>query len=453
MIEDSHQRKESAEPRVVFFNPALYAIGGMQAWLATLLPDLRERGWRVWLALPDGPHNDASAYLANYPFAPCLRVVNPTRSRLGRWRSLQRALREASPDLLVVAHLVSAYPAIADLRARGRAAPRVVASFHAQSSGLFADLQRHRGVIDAVVAPNRLLAAAAQELGGVAPERVFLGPYGVEVPPLETPPVPPGPIELVFAHRLEDGQKRLRDLAPLLDALGRRGVEARLEVVGSGPDEDLARGWLARHVEAGRARFTGPVPPAELRARAMHPPKVFLVTSAWENGPIVALQAVAWGLPLVSSRYVGAAAEGFLRDGETALLFPVGDVEVAADQVARLREPRLRASLARSAWQALARRYARPVAAAAWDAALRAVLELPRQPVPPRPRAEPAGRLDRLLGVGAAEWARRTLRWPVEVHGPGDEWPHTEGGGVPESELEERLRRLDLALAAAQETA
>lgn len=64
------QRPAKPRPRVVFFNPSLYAIGGMQAWLATLMPDLRERGWDVWLALPDGPHNDAGAYLANYPFEP-----------------------------------------------------------------------------------------------------------------------------------------------------------------------------------------------------------------------------------------------------------------------------------------------------------------------------------------------------------------------------------------------
>src|ERR1044072_10027559 len=88
--------------RVMFFNPSLYGAGGMQAWLAGLMPDLVARGWEVWLALPPAPHNDAAAYLHNYPWEPHVLVDNPTCSRIGRLRGVQRALARVRPDVLVV---------------------------------------------------------------------------------------------------------------------------------------------------------------------------------------------------------------------------------------------------------------------------------------------------------------------------------------------------------------
>src|SRR5688500_2609885 len=151
----------------------------MQAWLAGLMPDLRERDWEVWLALPTGPHNDAAAYLRNYPWQPQVLVDNPTCSRIGRLHGVQRALAKVRPDVLVVANLVSAYRAVEELRARGEWAPRVAACVHTLEAGIFADLERLRHVIDALVAPNRLIAAAAIEVSRLAPERVFYAPYRV----------------------------------------------------------------------------------------------------------------------------------------------------------------------------------------------------------------------------------------------------------------------------------
>jgi len=66
------------------------------------------------------------------------------------------------------------------LRARGEWAPKVAACVHTLDAGIFADLTRLRPVIDALVAPNRLIAAAGVEVSGLAPERVFYAPYRVD---------------------------------------------------------------------------------------------------------------------------------------------------------------------------------------------------------------------------------------------------------------------------------
>lgn len=438
---------ESRRPRVMFFNPSLYAIGGMQAWLAGLMPDLREQGWDVWLALPTGPHNDAAAYLRNYPWEPHVLVDNPTCSRIGRLQAVQRTLAAVRPDVLVVANLVTAYRAVEDLRARGEWAPRLVACNHTLDGGIFADLGRFRGVIDALVAPNRLIAAAGEHVSGLSADRIYYAPYRVDAgPPPEESPAEPidSSLTLVFAHRLDQEQKRALDLVPLMRELARRGVDVRLEIVGHGPAEAALREAFADDVASGRVRFTGAVAPSELRAQALSASRILLVLSSWEMGPLVAWQAMAWGVVVVSSRYVGSGREAFLRDGENALCFPTGDMVAAAAAIAALRDPALRQRLARQARRDVVARFASDVAASAWEAALRATLARPPLPQPQLPPpVAPAGRLDRLLGVPGAERLRRALGWRVPTAGPGDEWPHTEGGGLPPDELLARLAELD----------
>lgn len=418
----------------------------MQAWLAALMPDLREIDWEVGLALPSGRFNDVDAYLAQYPYEPCLRVENPTGSRIGRLEAIARVLRAYRPDVLVVANIAAAYPAIQRLRASGEWAPRVAACVHTLDPGIFADLGRFDGVLDGLVAPNRLIAEAGERIAGLRPERVHYAPYRVDVPelPPEVPADMSGPIGLAFVHRLDQEQKRALDLPPLVAELRRRGVDFHLSIAGFGGLEGTLRAALEDDERAGRVAWLGRVPPSELRERLLGPDRALLVLSRWEMGPMVAWQAMAWGAPVVSSRYVGSGLEAVLRDGENALLFDVGDTAAAAAAIERLsQDAGLRRRLVSNAWQAVRERFSRTAATAAWDAALRAVLAAPSLATPALPDIAPAGRLDRWLGVGTAERVRRLLGRRVVASGPGDEWPHTESRGIPPEELLARLAELD----------
>jgi glycosyltransferase involved in cell wall biosynthesis len=61
----------------------------------------------------------------------------------------------------------------------------------------------------------------------------------------------------------------------------------------------------------------------------------FLLTSANEGAPVVAIEALAAGLPVVATAAGGTGT--VVDDGETGLLAPVGDVAALAAQVERLR--------------------------------------------------------------------------------------------------------------------
>jgi glycosyltransferase involved in cell wall biosynthesis len=99
---------------------------------------------------------------------------------------------------------------------------------------------------------------------------------------------------------------------------------------------------------------------AEL-GRAYHDADVCLVTSRQEGGPKSVLEAMATGVPVVSTR-VGQAAE-LIVDGHNGLLAAVDDVEALADAVERARDD---AARLRAAGRVTAEAYAEERLDSAW---------------------------------------------------------------------------------------
>jgi hypothetical protein len=139
---------------------------------------------------------------------------------------------------------------------------------------------------------------------------------------------------------------------------------------------------------------------------------------------------MAAGLVVVSSRYVGSGAEGALKDGQTALLYSVGDCEAAASALAKLLDSNLRTSLVNSALEMVRHRYSDSASLAAWLKVFGISMELPPLSLDYSELARltatvSSGRFDILLGVTRAEYLRRFLGLKFRHLSAGSEWPHS----------------------------
>jgi hypothetical protein len=163
-------------------------------------------------------------------------------------------------------------------------------------------------------------------------------------------------------------------------------------------------------------------------------------------GVDIAWEAMAAGIAVVSSRYVGSGLEGALMHGSNSLLFPVGDAREAAAQLASLRNPAGLRELGAAGFDLVKRRYSRDASQAAWMAAFQAVAALAPLPVPGRavPIAA-AGGLDRRLGPETAERLRRPLRRRFRHREAGSEWPHSSHVSGDDASLLELAGALDRA--------
>lgn len=430
--------------RLLIVAPAAFPLGGLATWLDGLMPGLARLGWDVTLALPEGRTYSLDEYLNRHPWEPVVRIRNFAGTAMGRRRAVKRLLLTADVDVVLTVNFPEVFPAALEASREGRRVPALVASVHGFVPGILDDLAQFRSAITAVVATNRLACAAVEVLAGCERDRIFHAPYGVEIgpPPTGAKAEVRRDLDLVWAGRLEESQKRVSDLPRLAAILDERGIGWSLEIAGSGPQEQAIRSALSANP---RVRFAGDMPAEVLRSRTLRPDRILLITSDWETGPIIAWEAMERGMAVVSSRYLGCAAEGILDDGVNAALFPVGDVESAADRLSDLfREPGRLDSLGIAARRTAEDRCSLSRSVESWNSALLAA----RSAAPPRfdgaaPGVAASGRLERLFGTVGSQVIRVLTGRPICAVDSGDEWPHSYGGGMSWSELASRLHAIE----------
>jgi glycosyltransferase involved in cell wall biosynthesis len=201
-------------------------------------------------------------------------------------------------------------------------------------------LRRHADRLDRV----QVTHAEMEELvvgAGVAPEKVFRIPIGIDLEHFPLAPEREGSQFVVGSFvkdgvGMEDGMepKLLKGPDTLVAVVERvRRTIPQLSVLLTGPARGYVRQELTRlgipheHVVLSSREELG---------RAYQGVDVCLVTSRQEGGPKSVLEAMASGVPLVSTR-VGQATE-LVGDGENGLLADVDDVDALVAAVQRVHD-------------------------------------------------------------------------------------------------------------------
>lgn len=412
-------------PKLLFFAPSGFPLGGVADWLDYLLPGLRDAGAHCVLGLVAGRFHDTEAYLHRHPWSDVVVIHSPTGSQEGRIVALMRTIKDVAPDLVLVVNIVDVYEAVRRIRILGLACPRVATTLHALQCDLLLDIAAERDVIDAVVVTNRL----AERLAGDSIQsfgRVLYAPYGVHSVVEDRMPrgFGGGEFRLLYVGRLEESQKRVSDLPKLLHRARADGNDVHLSIAGGGPAETSLREQARQSGLQECVHFLGVLSPAQL-ADAYRQQDALVVTSTWETGPIVILEAMIHALPVISSRYTGSGLEGALVDGQNCLLFDIGDVHAAAEAIQHLREQDVRVRLIKGGQDLVRTRYSRMQSLSAWVDAIRQVLDFPLLPAPVSRPMRRHGRLDRFFGSRMAERIRSALGLRYLHSEAGGTWPHT----------------------------
>jgi glycosyltransferase involved in cell wall biosynthesis len=417
--------------KILFFAPSAYLLGGVQDWLADLVPGIRGEGHDVTVAVPDGVFHCFESYRKAYPELSCISLRNPTGSQEGRIRCILNCIDLVQPELIVGVNIAALYPAVARLRLLGGLVGKLIITLHAIEADYLEDLRQFRSIIDAVVVTNKLTGALVAQESLIPNERILYAPYGVKMP---TPKLPltmsDDLLRIAWVGRFEQTQKRVHDLVSIIKQLDSISFPFCLSLAGDGPEATSLQEQLQPWIRTEQVRWLGRLDRHQLQLQVYDQSDVLLITSSWETGPIVAWEAIAAGLVVVSTRYVGSGAEGALKDGQTALLFSVGDCEAAASALTKLLDSNLRASLTNSALEMVRHRYSDSASLAAWLKVFSISMELPPLPLDYAEFGRfsatvPSGRFDSWLGVTRAEYLRRFLGLNFRHLSAGSEWPHS----------------------------
>ena len=167
--------------------------------------------------------------------------------------------------------------------------------------------------------------------------RIAVVQNGVPIPDLLAPEqvtearqawsVPAGAALLVAAGRFDE-QKNFGDLITAASELVRTGREFRLVIAGEGPRREALERRISDEDLAGHVVLPGVV---DDLPRLLGAADLLLVSSRWEGLPLVVLEAMAAGLPVVG--YDIAGVRELVADGSTGWLVPPANPEGLAAAV------------------------------------------------------------------------------------------------------------------------
>lgn len=113
------------------------------------------------------------------------------------------------------------------------------------------------------------------------------------------------------------------------------------EIYGEGPDKDLFQQEIDRCGMHDRIRLMGN---SSAIYQDVYTARLFLLPSNYEGLPNSLLEAMALGIPSISTDHPVGGARMMIREGENGMLVPVGDVDALADAMRKVLSDRAQAA-------------------------------------------------------------------------------------------------------------
>lgn len=371
--------------RLLVFSPFPPHVGGLEGYVRDQHDELIRLGLVESITVltskvpPEGLafEERAPGYcVVRYPaFELIPNFACPNPWRLAFWRSVRAALRPGEYDV-VVSHtrfFLSSVWALAYSRAAGIPLIHIEhgsdyvhlsSSLHSRVARVY-DLTLGRLVLhhaNAVVAVSQAAADFVMELAGREAQVIHRGVdherYDAVEPSAELTVAVAGRLAVTFIGRLIDG----KGVADLVEAFTRlSGSDAFLCIVGDGPRRADLEALVRARGLADDCMFFGYR--EEVDALALIRASDIVVNPSYTEGlPTSVLEAALLGRAILASD-VGGTPE-VVRDQESALLVPAGDIDALRDGLSTLlADSQLRARLGAEARAVTVRRFDRSVGA------------------------------------------------------------------------------------------
>lgn len=324
-----------------------FAVGGAQARFAALANHFGPR-WRHAVVALDG---DTACAARIAPCVPFTIIPAPPPARpLARLAGIARLLAKLRPALLVTSNWGSVEWAIAN-----RVGPRLPHLHTEDGFGPGESQRQFRRRVWArrlvlrgsdVVLPSVTLLRAAREVWRLPEARLHLIPNGIDLTrfaPHGDAAWFPGDGPLIGSVAALRPEKNLARLIRAVALLRADGAALRLALIGDGPEATRLRALAAALNLTDVVTFAGAMPDPAAAYRAMD---IFALSSDTEQMPFSVLEAMATGLPVVSTD-VGDVGAMLAEDGR-GVVVPLQDLALAEALRALLRDPLQRARIGKA---------------------------------------------------------------------------------------------------------
>ena len=321
-------------------------IGGAQLFLPPLMDGLAKLGYDVSLIADSEPNEKVREAVRAAGVRVITGVGDGTElvdDTIAKWAELVNGnkpdvfLISVSPDAgwVVLPHLD---PGIA-----------TVTIGHNDVDAFYTPVKHYGQFLTRAVGVSDAICRKYVEDCGMPRDRVEWIPYGVETLGEEPREFGGGRLRLVYVGRVENTQKRIRDVVAILQRLGEDEVDFTFDLIGDGDEMPYVREQLTSLVEEGKVRLHGWLASEQVISK-MRESEVLILASAYEGFCISLTEALANGCaPVVTD--IESGNKQLVEEGVNGFVVPVGDVEGFVDRIKLLATDRTRlGEMRRAAW-------------------------------------------------------------------------------------------------------
>lgn len=331
-------------PKSIFVLPRGPELGGITSWSVRLAKHLHTNHESVELIkhqpMP-GERHDQSA-LQGLPMVDCHGKA-AWGVGLNDIMTYLPAYHGALPGMIVPNWTFGTYATCAVLSLTAPAEMRVLGVAHSDEDIYYQWLSYYESIIHTFVAVSDEIAATLRTLIPHRSEDIVVRPCAV----IDRPPAlsrtysqVDQPICLMYAGRIQNQQKRIYDLLILARLLKQRQLRFRLNIFGSGSEEQWLRQkfeqWLGD--DSGQTvKFFGSVPHGDM-AGYWQQADVCVLVSDFEGTSISMLEAMSHGCVPIVTNVSGTKA--VIQNGVNGFVVPIGEMGTMADKIEQLAQDR-----------------------------------------------------------------------------------------------------------------
>ena len=320
--------------KILFVTPRYYPhIGGVETHVQNIAERLVKRGYEVEVYTTDAEGDLSVREVVNGVNVRRFRALAPNNAYYLPSIEMLKALKSTDADI-VHAHNVQAFPLLYSCLAKGKY--RLVLTMHTGASSKFRKiiLPFYLRLIRKYINRADIIVSVSNYERDIIISRLKVNPHKVIV-------IPNGVNEDVFTvRRIDDGLnilsvgrlERFKNFDKVIEALHllhkRYGLnDARLTIVGNGPDKDRLVRLVNRLNLSDKVTFKSNLSREEL-LQEYAKAKLFVLVSEYESFGIAAVEAIAMGIPTVVNN--ASALVEFVKSNAAVGVDP----PVTADNVA-----------------------------------------------------------------------------------------------------------------------
>ena len=324
-------RTYNKEKTIALVLPSGLTLGGVTTWAIEVS---RQLASQQCVTLIRHQENGAIIPMTLPTTVPTLQVNVPALPLQNQIERYAPYYQPVLPATIFPNYNHSGYGICASLAKEQAAWLRVIGMGHTDEIHYYSLLVYYEPIIHRFVAVSQEIAQTLARLLPYRQQDIEVLPYGVKVPDKldRTYTKLRKPLQLLYAGRLVEKQKRVMKLLELAQLLVATGVPFHLQIVGDGTAHNkLYTAWCAlpptvqQHIT-----FLGSVAPDEMAA-LWHTVDICILVSAYEGTSISMLEAMAQGCVPVVTQVSGTTA--VIEQGVNGYVTAVDDL---ADMVATL---------------------------------------------------------------------------------------------------------------------